>query len=83
MRGMASPISETFQPVRLAASRFGVPAAWLRAEAEAGRLPHLRAGRQILIHPEQVEAALLARARAAAENNHGIEPMHPQELARA
>ena len=62
---MSTAVSETFQPVRLVASKVGVPAAWLRAEAEAGRLPHLRAGRQILVAPEQIEKALLERASAA------------------
>jgi hypothetical protein len=57
-------LDETFQPIRLVASRVGVPAAWLRAEAEAGRVPHLRAGRQILISLEQAEQTLLRRAEA-------------------
>jgi hypothetical protein len=55
---------ETFQPVRAVAARVGVPAAWLRAEAEAGRVPHLRTGRQILISLEQAEQVLLQRAQA-------------------
>jgi excisionase family DNA binding protein len=73
--------SDFFQPYRLVASRLGVPAAWLRAEAEAGRLPHLRAGRQILVHPDQVEKALLDRAAVVGKaqdisQNIGSEPAH-------
>jgi hypothetical protein len=40
-----------------------VPAAWLRAEAEAGRIPHLKAGKTMLFDPETVEHLLLERAR--------------------
>ncbi|MBN1514322.1 MAG: hypothetical protein JXB13_20065 [Phycisphaerae bacterium] len=42
--------------------RFGLPTAWLKAEAEAGRLPCLRAGQRMLFDSEAVEAALLNRA---------------------
>jgi hypothetical protein len=38
------------------------PAKWLRAEAMAGRLPHLNADGQLLFNPEVVEAALTERA---------------------
>lgn len=46
--------------------RFGLSKAWLKAEAEAGRIPSLRAGRRLLFDPEAVEAALLERAAARA-----------------
>jgi hypothetical protein len=42
-----------------------VPLAWLRAEAEAGRLPHLRAGKALLFDADLVERLLLERARQA------------------
>jgi hypothetical protein len=48
--------------------RFGLSYAWLKAEAEAGRLPCFRAGRKLLFDPEAVEQALLQRARAARES---------------
>ena len=54
--------SEVFLPVDQTATRLGVPAAWLKAEAKADRLPHLKAGRRILFHVQTVERALLARA---------------------
>jgi hypothetical protein len=40
-----------------------VPAAWLRAEADAGRLPCLRAGPKYLFDVDTVERLLLERAR--------------------
>lgn len=47
-----------------AARRFGLTTAWLRAEAEAGRLPCLRAGRRQLFDADALERTLLARAAA-------------------
>jgi len=44
------------------ARRLRVPAKWLRAEALAGRLPHLNADGQILFNPAAVESVLSARA---------------------
>ncbi len=41
----------------------GLPASWLKAEAEAGRLPALRVGTRFRFHVESVEAALRDRAR--------------------
>lgn len=42
--------------------RYGLSVAWLKAEAEAGRIPHLRAGRRLLFDAEAVEAVLIQRA---------------------
>lgn len=50
-------------PLELVARRVRVTARWLRDEIDAGRIPHLRAGRRVLLDPEIVEAALLRRAR--------------------
>jgi hypothetical protein len=44
------------------ARRLGVSTKWLRAEAEAGRVPHLRAGDQLLFVPKVVIAIVAARA---------------------
>lgn len=57
----------TQDPQRLAtlpemAERLRVPRAWLKAEAEAGRIPSLQAGSRILFDPEVVEPMLRARA---------------------
>ena len=43
--------------------RTGLPAAWLKAEVQAGNLPCLRVGRRFLFSPEAVNAALIERAR--------------------
>lgn len=51
--------------LRQLARRFGLSSIWLREEAEAGRIPCLRAGRTLLFDADAVEAALLARARQA------------------
>jgi hypothetical protein len=45
------------------ARRLGVPVRWLQAEAEAGRIPHVRAEKVLLFDPETVERVLLERAR--------------------
>jgi hypothetical protein len=47
----------------LMARRLRVPIPWLRAEAEGGRLPCLRAGKTLLFNAEAVERVLLERAR--------------------
>jgi hypothetical protein len=48
--------------------RFGLSIAWLKAEAEAGRIPCFKAGRKMLFDPEAVEQSLLQRARVAHES---------------
>jgi excisionase family DNA binding protein len=45
------------------ARRLGVTQAWLRQQANAGNVPHLKAGTRYLFSPSAVEAAL---AKAAA-----------------
>jgi len=62
---MSDSISEVFVPVRRAAAVLGVPAAWLRSEAEAGRLPYLRVGRRLVLNPQAVERVLMMRAQQA------------------
>lgn len=44
------------------ARRYGVPASWLKAEADSGRLPAVRAGSQRLFNLEVVELVLAERA---------------------
>jgi hypothetical protein len=55
-------------PLNVVARRLRVPVRWLRAEAEAGRIPSLRADTQFLCDPTAVETALLERARQPARN---------------
>ena len=40
----------------------GVPAKWLREEATAGRIPHLKAGTRLLFNAAVVKRTLLKRA---------------------
>jgi hypothetical protein len=53
-------------PLRVAARWLQVPAAWLQAEAEAGRVPALLAGKIFICDFPAVEDALLERARRPA-----------------
>ena len=48
--------------LREAAERLGVPMAFLRVEADAGRVPYLRAGRRLLFDVHSVHRALVERA---------------------
>ncbi len=50
-----------FIPIRDAAEKLGVPMSFLRAEAIAGRVPVLRAGRRLLFNVAAVREALVAR----------------------
>jgi hypothetical protein len=54
-------------PINQAARWLHVPLRWLRAEADAGRIPCLRADEAILCDLDAVEAVLLARARRPVE----------------
>jgi hypothetical protein len=40
----------------------GLSEAWLRSEAQTGRIPHLKVGARTMFNPAAVEKALLARA---------------------
>jgi hypothetical protein len=55
--------TRTLLPLTVVARRLKVPSRWLRAEAEAGRIPCLRADKSILCELVSVESALLERAR--------------------
>ena len=50
-------------PLGPMARRLRVPARWLRAEADAGRVPCLKAENAILFDADEVERVLLQRAR--------------------
>lgn len=61
----------TLLPLMAAAQRFGVPAKWLKNEAEAERIPHLRAGNRILFDLQTLAACLKQRAtKNGAEAGH-------------
>lgn len=48
----------------------GVPSAWLRREADAGRIPSLRAGGVYLFHRDAVLRVLADRAAQTTEVRH-------------
>ena len=52
----------TLLPIGPMARRLRVTTAWLRDEADAGRVPCLRAGTRYLFAPEAVERVLAERA---------------------
>jgi hypothetical protein len=53
----------TLLPAGPMARLLGVPVRWLKAEAEAGRIPHVKAETVFLFDVETVERVLLDRAR--------------------
>ncbi len=59
--------TSAFLPIAPAARLLGVPVKWLRREAEAGRVPHLRVGPRLLVHLGGVERTLLERAEESTE----------------
>lgn len=48
--------------LRQLARQLRIPVVWLKKEAEDGRLPHLKVGRQLLFNMRAVERALAERA---------------------
>lgn len=50
------------------AHQLGVPEAWLKREADAGRLPCLRVGRRRMFAPDAVRAELDGRARVESQH---------------
>ena len=47
------------------ARRLKLPAAWIKQEVQAGRLPCLRIGKRFLFSPDAVNRTLLKRAEIA------------------
>ena len=45
----------------------GVPITWLKAEAEAGRVAHLKVGRRLLFNMVAVECDLIHRSMSDAD----------------
>ena len=68
---MRNSLNAAFVPIRRAASALGVPLAWLKREAEAGRVPAVRAGRRWFVHLDRAHAQLADRAASGAETTEG------------
>jgi hypothetical protein len=62
---MNSP--DALLPLGRMARQLHVTSAWLRNEADAGRVPCLKAGNRYLFAPEVVERVLAARAAQECE----------------
>lgn len=58
---MTDPSSELVT-LRVLAKQLGLSVAWLRAEVDAGRLPHLKAGKRLLFSVDAVREHLIRRA---------------------
>lgn len=65
--------AKTFIPLNALSRRLGLPAAWIKAEAEAGRIPSLRAGRRLMFNPDAVERILIERAKTDTEPAKGVD----------
>jgi hypothetical protein len=52
-------------PLRRVARQVGVPAKWLREQAELGKVPGLRAGNRWLFLPDAVAEAIEQMAKAS------------------
>jgi hypothetical protein len=57
-------------PLNRMARRLRVTVAWLRDEADAGRVPCLRAGTRYLFAPDAVERVLAERAATEKAASH-------------
>jgi hypothetical protein len=60
---------ERLAGIRELARDLNLPTTWLRAEAEAGRIPSLRAGRRRLFNVAAVRSVLLRRAAEPGTRN--------------
>ena len=56
-------------PLGAMARRVHVPSKWLRSEAEAGHIPCLKAGKQVLFDSGIVERLLVERASKGDNND--------------
>jgi len=54
--------AKTFIPIHAMSRRLGLSVSWIKAEAKAGRIPHIYAGRKLMFNPEVVELTLIDRA---------------------
>jgi hypothetical protein len=65
---MDNEIKLKLLPLCAMARRLYVSNKWLRNEAEAGRIPHLKAGKALLFNPDVVERLLVKRASKGGQN---------------
>lgn len=63
--------SELLSLLRMA-RRLGVTQQWLRAEADAGRVPCLKAGKRYLFNADAVQQALADKAAQGLQDGQGV-----------
>lgn len=66
----------TFDSLSRTATTLGIPISWLKREAEAGRVPCLRAGRRFLFDIEAVAKTLSERSAAETTAVEQMEVSH-------
>ncbi|MCH7838675.1 MAG: helix-turn-helix domain-containing protein [Planctomycetes bacterium] len=57
-----SRTQQVFIPLHTLSRLLGLPAAWIKAEVDGGRIPYLRVGRRVMFNREAVEAVLNERS---------------------
>jgi len=67
----SEPRSEPVVGLARMARQLGITQAWLKGEAEAGRVPCLWAGGRFLFSPEAVKAVLARRAAGGSGGGRG------------
>jgi hypothetical protein len=67
----SKPSGGDLWPLRRMAARLGVTSKWLREQAEAGKIPGLRAGDRWLFIPDVASAAVRAMAGLGASPSEG------------
>ena len=69
----------TFCSVGYVADRLGVPVAWLQSEAEAGRVPVIRAGRRLLMDLDAVRQSLVRHSvESCTASREGVPSRDPR-----
>jgi excisionase family DNA binding protein len=59
---------------KAAGALLGVPQSWVRQEARADRIPHVRLGRYVRFDPKELEIWWRARARGPRRRRTGVNP---------
>ena len=68
------------ETLRQVSRRLGIPAYWLKAEADAGRIPCLRAGSRLLFAPDAVNHALVVMVRPVSHRFHRRWSFTPHQM---
>lgn len=58
--------SKPFVSLHTLSQQLGLPAAWIKAQAVAGKIPSLRTGRRLMFNQTDVQHVLLKRANSNA-----------------